>query len=323
MAVLRTTPFVEKTKIKRLLNFITLPDNHSDMTSTRKILIGLFSLSLLMTTIPHVQAQEPFTLALWPENVPGETKPKASDLISDDRSDGVTRIATVTNPVIEVFEPAGGNTTGLGMIVCPGGGYWILAIDLEGYEIARWLNQLGITAYVLHYRVPENREGALMDAQRAIRMVRHLFTEQKPYLKKIGIMGFSAGASLSARASTRYQERTYPPVDLIDSQSAKPDFAMLIYPAYLDEGKERSLTPELIVNSDTPPMFLFETADDPYGNSSLVMAGALRDQKVPVELHLLPTGGHGYGLRLGNPAAESWPDLAAKWLQKIDVQPTK
>jgi acetyl esterase/lipase len=293
------------------------------MAPTKKILLGLFSTILFMTIISTGQAQQPTSIALWPGDVPGETKAKAIDLISDDRGGNVTRIATVTNPVIEVFEPVGGNTTGLGMIVCPGGGYWILAIDLEGYEIARWLNKLGITAYVLHYRVPENPAGALMDAQRAIRLVRHLFVDQKPYLKKIGIMGFSAGASLSARASTLYLEKTYPQVDPVDSLSAKPDFAMLIYPAYLDEGKDRSLTPELKVDSETPPMFLFETADDPYGNSSLVLAGALRDHKVPVELHLLPAGGHGYGLRSGNPAAERWPDLAAAWLHSIGTPPIK
>lgn len=130
-------------------------------------------------------------------------------------------------------------------------------------------------------------------------------------------MGFSAGGSLSARAATRYGEKLYEPVDETDGLSAKPDFALLIYPAYLDEGKGKSLTPELKVDGETPPMFVFQTADDPFGNSSLVMAGALRDQKVPVELHLLPEGGHGYGLRTGNLAAETWPGLAANWLKKI------
>jgi len=130
-------------------------------------------------------------------------------------------------------------------------------------------------------------------------------------------MGFSAGGSLSARASTRYADKTYEPVDATDQLSSKPDFALLIYPAYLDQGPNKSLTQELKLDSKSPPMFVFQTADDPWGNSSLVMAGALRDAKVPVELHLLATGGHGYGVRQGNPAAETWPELAAKWLEKL------
>jgi acetyl esterase/lipase len=264
-------------------------------------------------------AQSTAKIKLWPGAVPSETRPKAADVISDDHGSNVTRIASVTDPVMEVFEPKGGNTTGLGVVVCPGGGYSILAIDLEGYEIAKWLNGLGITAFVLHYRVPDNDTGALMDAQRAIRLVKNLSMSRKTVLKKIGIMGFSAGGSLSARTSTRYSDKTYEPADAADQLSARPDFALLIYPAYLDQGPDKSLTPELKVDSKTPPMFLFETADDPYGNSSLVMAGALRDAKVPVELHFLPTGGHGYGVRPGNPAAETWPGLAAKWLEEIVI----
>jgi acetyl esterase/lipase len=273
-----------------------------------------------MATTSLAPAQQPISIHLWPGAVPGETKTKAADVVSDDHSDNVLRIATVTDPVLEVIEPKGGNTTGMGVVVCPGGAYQILAIDLEGYEIAQWLNSLGITAYILHYRVPGNPDGALQDAQRAMRVAREKFVNHSPTLKKIGIMGFSAGGSLSARTSTRYREKMYEPVDLADKLSARPDFTLLIYPAYLDEGINNTLTPELTVDPQTPPMFLFETADDPYGNSALVMAGALRDQKVPVEMHFLPAGGHGYGVRPGNPAAETWPVLAANWLKKIIIE---
>lgn len=286
------------------------------MATTNNQIKHFSLLLLLLATFSLASAQQP-TIRLWPGTVPGETKPKAADVISDDHSGEITRIETVTDPAIEVFEPEGGNTTGMGVVVCPGGGYGVLAIDLEGYEIANWLNSIGITAFVLHYRVPENPAGALQDAQRAIRVVREKFVNHSPKLKKIGIMGFSAGGSLSARTSTRYQEITYDPVDAADQLSARPDFTLLIYPAYLDDGPDKSLTPELKVDSLTPAMFIFETADDPYGNSALVMAGALRDQKVSVELHILPSGGHGYGVRAGNPAAETWPGLAAIWLKKI------
>lgn len=286
------------------------------MGTQKHLATFFFLIPLFMTTISSSPAQQPVSIQLWPGKVPQETQPKAADVISDDHSREVTRVARVTDPVIEVFEPKDADKNGTGVIICPGGGYNILAIDLEGYDVARWLNSLGITAFVLHYRVPENPAGALADAQRAIRLVRDKFTHHAPYLKKIGILGFSAGASLSAMVGTRYADSLYEPVDQADEISARPDFAMLIYPAYLDNGKGRSLTPELKPDAQTPPMFIFGTADDQFGNSALVMAGALRDQQVSVELHVLPEGGHGYGVRPGNPAAEAWPVLAEKWLNK-------
>jgi len=265
----------------------------------------------------QIVAQSITTIHLWPGTVPGETQSKAPDQLSDDNRNQVTRIARVTDPVIDRYEPEGGNLSGIGVIICPGGGYSILAYDLEGTEVAAWLNHLGITAYVLHYRVPDNREGALQDAQRAIRIVRNLNAGKGHAIQKIGIMGFSAGASLSARISTRYSDQLYTPVDQADQLSARPDFTLLIYPAYIDQGLGRTLTPELKVDEQTPPMFIFQTADDVFGNSSLVMAGALRDKKVPVEMHLLPVGGHGYGLRKGSNAGETWPLLAAAWLRNL------
>ncbi|MDA3927589.1 MAG: dienelactone hydrolase family protein [Prolixibacteraceae bacterium] len=166
-----------------------------------------------------------------------------------------------------------------------------------------------MTAYVLQYRVPNKKEGALQDAQRAIRMIKKANNTHK-----IGIMGFSAGGSLSARAATSFNKMSYPSNDEIDELSARPDFAALIYPAYLDLGVNFSLTPELTISKETPPMFIFGTSDDQYGNSALVMTSALRKNKIPVELHFLAEGGHGYGLRKGNIAAETWPYLLKEWL---------
>lgn len=200
------------------------------------------------------------------------------------------------------------------MVICPGGGYQILAIDKEGYEIAQWLSELGFTAFVLQYRVPNKKEGALNDIQRALKIVRSNAGSWGIDPNKIGVLEFSAGGSLAARASTIYKTQSYPKIDAIDNESSKPDFSVLVYPAYLDHGDNRSLTPELTVDEQTPPMFIFATSDDHYANSSLVMTTALRDAKVPIELHLLPKGGHGYGLREGNIAGETWPILAGKWL---------
>jgi pimeloyl-ACP methyl ester carboxylesterase len=274
--------------------------------------LKILFLSLLLSSLAFILSPSSFaqTLPLW-------DRQRIKDEISNDSSGYVTRISKVSDPVIEVFEPYGGNTTGVGVVVCPGGAYQILAINLEGYEIASWLNSLGITAFVLHYTVPGDPASALRDAQRAIRIVKQQYSVRQPFLNKIGIMGFSAGGSLSARLSTRYMEELYPPADAADRFSARPDFTLLIYPAYLDQGPGKTLTPELTIDQATPPMFIFETADDPYGNSALVMAAALRAKKVPVELHYLPFGGHGYGLRPGNPAADAWPDLAARWIKQF------
>jgi len=279
-----------------------------------KITFTTLAISMIVMS---VYAQSPGTVKVWPGKVPGETEAKQPPEISPNHDRNVTRIAKVTDPAFVVYKPSIPSSSGAGVVVCPGGGYHILAVDLEGYEVAQWLNSLGITAFVLQYRVPQKQEGALQDAQRTLRIIRSRANEWGINPDKLGIMGFSAGGSLSARASTRFTETTYEPVDAADTLSPRPDFSLLIYPAYLDQGENRALTPELTVDENTPPMFVFGTADDKYGNSALVMATALRDQKVPVDLHFMAEGGHGYGLRPGNIAADTWPALAAAWLKRV------
>jgi acetyl esterase/lipase len=276
----------------------------------------LLTAMLLIASINSF-SQKKEIIHLWPGKVPGELKEKQPPVSDTPKNDNTFRYAEVTDPVIEVFpaDPAKNNKSAV--IICPGGGYRILAYDKEGTEIAVWLNGLGYSAFVLQYRIPDKKEGALQDAQRAVRIVRLNASKWGINPDNIGIMGFSAGGSLSARASTLFNKKTYSPVDKSDSLSCRPAFAILIYPAYLDQGQNRTLTPELELTKDTPPVFIFQTADDQYGNSALVMAGALRDAKLPVELHLLPTGGHGYGLRPGKPAPETWPPLAEKWMKNI------
>ncbi|MCC5931398.1 MAG: alpha/beta hydrolase [Cyclobacteriaceae bacterium] len=261
-----------------------------------------------------LNAQSPEKIELWPAKVPGEEKPKSEARFADNRDRNVTRIAEVTNPLLEVYRPAKPN--GAAVVICPGGGYNILAIDLEGYEVAEWLAGLGYTAFVLQYRVPQKQEGALQDAQRAIRLVRSQAGKYGIDPDKIGVLGFSAGGSLAARVSTRFNDNTYSAMDAADQLSARPAFSVLIYPAYLDQGENLTLTPELVISAETPPMYIFATADDKYANSSLVMTQALREHEIPVELHILPAGGHGYGLRKGSEAAEFWPERAEKWLMK-------
>jgi len=273
--------------------------------------------ALLFITSVNCYSQQKEILYLWPGKVPGEIKEKQKPVIDTVRKDGVLRYSEITNPALELWPAEPKINNGAAVIVCPGGGYARLAYDKEGTEIAAWLNKNGISAFILSYRVPNKKNGALQDAQRAIRVVRSNAVKWKLSPDKIGIMGFSAGADVSGRAAILSGSKTYKPVDALDSASCRPGFALLIYPAYFDQGPDRSLTPDIKPTSITPPIFIFQSADDGLANSSLVMAGALRDAKIPVELHMVPTGGHGYGLRSGNPAAETWPSLAEKWLKTI------
>lgn len=281
----------------------------------KKITLALLSI-LFISSTNLTTAQDLPVIPLWPQDVPGQNEAKAAPLVSNKNRGNVTRLSKVTNPTLTVYKAKPKISNGASVIVCPGGGYNILAVDKEGYEVAEWLSQLGYTAFVLQYRVPKNKLGALQDAQRAIRTVRSSAKKWGINPNKIGIMGFSAGGSLSARTSTCSSEALYPPVDELDKLSALPDFSVLIYPAYLDRGKNRTLTPELKITSNTPPMFLFVSGDDTFAHSSLVMASALTQAKVPYELHIVPQGGHGFGLRPGNPAAETWPGLCEKWLKR-------
>ena len=246
---------------------------------------------------------------IWPDKRPAEVVLKKGKMKQEMGDDDILRIQQMPVPTLQKF-PVVKSPKGKVVIVCPGGSYQILAVNHEGTEIAQWLNALGYTAYVLRYRVPDNREGALQDVQRAIRIAR----AENPG-KQVGVMGFSAGASLTARAATRFQLPSYTATDETDTQSARPDFAALIYPAYMDEGEHHTLTPELTITEQTPPFFVFQTADDPYGNSALVISQALRNHKIPVQLHIYEKGGHGYGLRANlAEAASKWPKLMEEWL---------
>ena len=276
-----------------------------------------FIITLILSFSFSLSAQTRDTLYLWPHKVPGEAEVKHAPAQTDNTRGNVIRLTDINNPALVVFKPQRLADNHSAIIVCPGGGYKILAVDKEGYEIAQWLNKLGFTAFVLQYRVPDKQQGALNDIQRAIRLVRSKAADWKIDVHKVGVMGFSAGGSLCARASTRYNIDSYSKIDDIDNFSCRPDFTLLIYPAYLDQGKNRALTPELNVDKNTPSMFIFAAANDYHSNSALVIAGALRDNKVPVELHLLASGGHGYGMRFGNIAPETWPRLAEIWLKNI------
>lgn len=297
------------------------------MTFTSSLCVATLLLAgVLLDTAAGAEAQSP--ILLWPKGAPGETgdlgvekdtTTDSSKLVSGKR---LIRLGNVSKPTITLFRPPQDKDTGAAVVVCPGGGYNILAYDLEGTEVCEWLNSIGVTGVLLKYRVPkrkglEKHTAALQDAQRALGIVRQRAKEWGIDPQRIGILGFSAGGHLSAAASNNFDKRTYEPVDEADQASCRPDFAVLIYPAYLTVKEEGDkVASDLPVCARTPPTFLVQTQDDNVRvESGLFYYLALKQAKVPAELHLYPTGGHGYGLRPSEHNVSHWPQRAEDWMR--------
>jgi len=267
-------------------------------------------------------------IPLWPGTVPGavrtlppeaDTTTATSDLVAGRR---VIRLGNVSSPTISIYRPDPAKDTGASVVVCPGGGYYILAMDLEGTEVCEWLNSIGVTGVLLKYRVPKGEEkkplAPLQDAQRGLGLVRYRAKELGLDPNRIGVLGFSAGGHLAAYLSNNHQTRSYPLVDEVDRTSCRPDFCILIYPAYLTEReKNDAISPELPVSATTtPPTFIALTEDDGVRvETGLFYYLALKNAKIPVEMHLYPNGGHGYGLRRTEALVTTWPDRVAEWMK--------
>jgi acetyl esterase/lipase len=289
------------------------------------IVLTLILAAGLPSIAPAADAPGPTTLDLWPGPAPGE-EGKIGEEKTEKARDGeaIRSITNVTKPTLKVYRPAEDQDTHVAIVVCPGGGYNMLAWDHEGEQVARWLNSLGVTAAVLKYRVPrrpgtprgEPPKQALMDAQRALSIVRGKADDWGIDPKRVGILGFSAGGHLSAWASTNSETRAYEPVDATDKVSCRPDFAVVIYPGGVVKRGSDQLASEIRINSETPPMFIAQSHDDPVNPENAVrLYLALKHAGVPAELHIYSTGGHGYGLRpTGKPSA-TWPARCAEWLQ--------
>jgi acetyl esterase/lipase len=267
-------------------------------------------------------------IKLWPGAAPGDKGGLGSEQDMTKPTDGfpggrsVIRLGNVSDPTITVYRPDAARDTGAAVVVCPGGGYYILAMDLEGTEVCEWLNSFGVTGVLLKYRVPR-REGQpgyaapLQDAQRAVGLVRSHAGDWGIDPKRVGVLGFSAGGNLCAVLSANNGSRTYPAVDGADGLSCRPDFQLLIYPSSLtEEGKGYQVVPEVAVTAGTPPTFLAMAQDDPVRVENVIgYAMALKEAKVPFELHVYPTGGHGYGLRPTKDTVTTWPHRAADWMR--------
>jgi acetyl esterase/lipase len=278
-------------------------------------------------------------IALWPGTAPGTRPgPDSESLGTADRVAGKPwhYVSKVSRPSLTVYSPLGENT-GAAMLVFPGGGYQILAIDLEGTEICDWLTSRGITCVLLKYRVPRSGPSwvdhhhinpkpapALQDAQRAMGIVRRHAAEWHIDPRKIGVLGFSAGGHLVAAISNDYARRAYPPVDEADQESARPDFAVAVYPGHLWVPSDKvplEFNPDIHVTSRTPPTMLIQAETDTVDNvnQSLVYYIALKNAGVPVEMHLYTNGGHAFGLRRTKDPITEWPDLVERWLRTIGV----
>jgi len=287
----------------------------------------IFSLALVLALgcAAHGFAGQPrLTLDVWPGTAPGETGAVGDEAFAPPRQEPrpVKRLTNVTRPTITVYEPDPAKATGTAVVICPGGGYNILAMDLEGEEVAAWLNSIGVTGILLKYRVPR-REGTpkdtrppqpLMDAQRAVSLVRSRAAQWKIAPDRIGILGFSAGGHLTAATATNGDRRQYEPLDDVDKISCRPDFAVLVYPAYLVQ-KDGALAPEIRADAQTPPCFFVHCGDDRISSeNSAAMYLALKRAGVPAELHVYAAGGHGFGLRPSPNACSTWPDRCRDWL---------
>lgn len=274
---------------------------------------------------------------IWPSTVPDPQPVAGPETVATESKRLVggkpwSYIEKVSVPTMTVYSPKGKNT-GAAVVIFPGGGYSILAIDLEGTEVCDWLTSKGITCVLLKYRVPAPRltpsKGAypespmaLEDAQRAVGLVRFHASEWHIDPHRIGVLGFSAGGHLVAAISTHFEQRLYPAVDAADKESCRPDFAVALYPGHLWIDQERfELNPNVHVTEQTPPTFLLHAENDHEDNvgHSLVYYIALKNAGVPVEMHLYAQGDHAFGLRQTKFPITKWPQLVETWLQTIGI----
>jgi acetyl esterase/lipase len=261
---------------------------------------------------------------VWPGRAPGETKeigPEENRPPQAKQRADVQRLTNVSKPTLTLYQPPEGKRNGAAVVICPGGGYSILAWDLEGTEIAEWLNSVGVTAAVLKYRVPR-REGdsenklPLMDAQRAMSLMRSKASELGIDAKRLGILGFSAGGHLAGATCLKYNQRQYDKIDAVDDVSSRPDFGVLIYAAYLAD-QNGNLRPEYQPTKETPPMFFAFAMDDRVPvEGSFALAKALKTVGVPAELHMYDAGGHGFGMRKSEFPVHTWPARCAEWMER-------
>jgi acetyl esterase/lipase len=285
-----------------------------------------------LSTLPIVGEEPPLVVEIWPGRAPEESgnigaerivmSPKL-DRTQVEVTEPTRMITDVTKPTLTIYRPAKDHDTGTAVLICPGGGYWNLYWQLEGEEVAGWLNHLGVTGIILKYRVPrhpdepkgEPARRPLQDAQRAVSLVRSKAREWG--IRRIGMVGFSAGGHLAIAAATSFEKRTYEPIDEVDKISCRPDFAILAYPGYLKAKDKDELAPGLRIPAGTPPVFLAHGGDDLISppQHSVLMYLALKQAGVPAELHVYATAAHDFGVRASDHPCSTWTEACARWLR--------
>lgn len=302
---------------------------------------GLWAAILVGCLVAAAPAAEPLVVELWPgkpPEEPGTIGPekvhlsKGIDPKSVEVSEPTRLVTNVTRPTITLYRPAKEKDTGAAVLICPGGGYWNLFWELEGEEVAAWLNELGITGIILKYRVPrrpdevrgEPARRPLQDAQRVVRVVRSRAREWGIDPRRIGMIGFSAGGHLVLATATEFDTKTYPREDAIDDLSARPDFVIAAYSGYLKAKDSDALAPGLRVPAGTPPVFLVHGDDDPISTPghSAAMYLALHRAGVPAELHIYAGTTHDFAVRPSQRPFGSWMTLCATWLRQRGFVPT-
>jgi acetyl esterase/lipase len=302
----------------------------------------LFLSVLLVWVAATLAAQQPawqpgghLTLDLWVDGAPGATPNPAVEADATTAQDQLVagrplvRLTNVSRPTLTLYSAENPNS-GAAIVVFPGGAYHVLAIDLEGSEVCDWLVAIHISCILVKYRVPDSgplpkSAAALEDAQRAVGMVRFHAAEWHIDPHRIGVLGFSAGAHLSAALSTHFDHRLYEPADAADRLPCRPDFAVIVYPGYLALAEQNfAANPEILVTADTPPSFIVQTEDDPvHVENATNYFLQLKNAQVPAELHIYAEGGHGYGLRRTALQVTKWPSLVETWLHSIQVLPPR
>jgi acetyl esterase/lipase len=295
----------------------------------------LLGLALSITTS---RADEPIIVKLWPGEAPDEVEGIGEEYVrmspSLDRSqvevtESTRLVSNVTVPTIAIYRPAKEKANGTTMLICPGGGYWNLYYELEGEEVAKWANDHGMTGVILKYRVPRRPDDTkgeparrpLQDAQRAVSILRSRAEEWGIEPNKIGMIGFSAGGHLSVATATYFDQRTYKPLDDIDTVSCRPDFAVAAYSGYLKKQDKDELSSHIRIPEKTPPVFLVHGTLDPISapENSVLMYLALQKVKIPAELHIYAATTHDFGVRSGDRSHAAWTDACVKWLKELEL----
>lgn len=264
------------------------------------------------------------TMKLWPNGLPADAKPLSEKQIAEAKAKTTDeRIFYVESPTLTVYEPPAEKKNGTAVVICPGGGYWMLAYKHEGIDLANWFNEQGVTAFLLKYRVPRRQDKIhwepMQDVQRAIRIVRSKADEYGVKSDRIGVLGFSAGGHLTVMSGTQYETASYEAVDDADKLSCRPNFICPIYAAYLGNDYKDDVVElgELVkVTEQTPPTFMAVTSDDNMrGAQAALLFAELQKSGVATELHVWQKGGHGYGLYKRGNACDGWEDDLKVWLE--------